>query len=59
MQDGLGMEVWPDGSRYFGQFFLSAKHGHGKFTSANGGYYEGNFDQNCFDGHGKCLFVTL
>ena len=48
-----GVEKWPDGSRYEGQFFEGKKHGKGCFTWADGSSYEGDFVENNIEGYGK------
>lgn len=35
-QAGLGVQVWPDGSRYEGEFANGLKHGRGRYTWADG-----------------------
>ncbi len=37
----LVLEISVDGSKYFGEKLLSMKHGWGKITYPNGGFYEG------------------
>lgn len=39
MQDGKGNEVWPDGSKYEGDYFEGKKHGYGKIHFADGSTY--------------------
>jgi len=48
-----GVEKWPDGSRYEGQFFEGKKHGKGCFSWADGSSYEGDFMENNIEGYGK------
>jgi hypothetical protein len=38
---GAGEYVWPDGSKYIGQYFEGKKHGRGKFYYKSGRIYEG------------------
>ncbi len=39
----IGCEVWPDGSKYEGDFKKGKKEGKGKFIWADGSRYEGEF----------------
>ena len=43
---GLGTEIWPNGSKYVGSYFMGNKQGYGKFTRKNEGSYEGEFFEN-------------
>ncbi|KAJ8279854.1 hypothetical protein COCON_G00069200 [Conger conger] len=40
---GVGVQEWPDGSRYEGEIVSGLKQGEGVFTWANGELYEGSF----------------
>ncbi|KAI4872960.1 hypothetical protein NFI96_023646 [Prochilodus magdalenae] len=42
-RDGAGVQQWPDGSRYRGEFVDGLKQGGGVFIWANGETYEGSF----------------
>uniref|UniRef100_A0A3Q2E2D9 Ankyrin repeat and MYND domain containing 1 n=1 Tax=Cyprinodon variegatus TaxID=28743 RepID=A0A3Q2E2D9_CYPVA len=42
-RQGFGVQEWPDGSKYEGEFVEGLKHGKGRYTSRNGEYYEGFF----------------
>lgn len=35
-RQGLGVQEWPDGSRFEGEFVNGFKHGNGKYTWRNG-----------------------
>lgn len=55
----LGIEKWPDGSRYEGQFFEGKKHGKGCFSWADGSSYEGDFVENNIHGNGCFLIIIV
>ncbi|XP_060689937.1 ankyrin repeat and MYND domain-containing protein 1 [Hemiscyllium ocellatum] len=48
----VGLQEWPNGWRYEGQFEGSLKHGHGIFQWASGEYYVGSFYKDHRHGHG-------
>ncbi|XP_048866956.1 ankyrin repeat and MYND domain-containing protein 1 [Brienomyrus brachyistius] len=50
--NGRGVQVWPDGCRYEGQFVEGLKQGIGVFTWPNGEVYEGSFYRDCRHGEG-------
>jgi hypothetical protein len=65
-QEGEGEEIYPDGSKYIGEFKNGMKNGKGKLKYADGTYYEGSFQDNHFDGYGysamkisyfECVFL--
>lgn len=41
MKHGHGVQKWPDGSKYDGQWLEGKANGFGKFYYPNGDYYEG------------------
>lgn len=47
-----GAEIWPDGSKYEGNFEGGKKQGKGKFVWADGSSYEGEFKDNNIEGTG-------
>ncbi|XP_036374106.1 ankyrin repeat and MYND domain-containing protein 1 [Megalops cyprinoides] len=49
---GAGVQEWPDGSRYVGEFVNGLKHGKGVFTWANGEFYDGSFYKDYRHGNG-------
>jgi MORN repeat len=49
----LGMETWPDGSFYHGEYSQGRKNGFGKFKWGDGSEYEGEFYENNIHGKGK------
>lgn len=48
----LGIEIWPDGSKYEGQFVAGKKQGKGKFYWSDGAIFYGDFVDNNIEGHG-------
>ncbi|XP_029905656.1 ankyrin repeat and MYND domain-containing protein 1 isoform X2 [Myripristis murdjan] len=57
-RQGLGVQEWPDGSRYEGDFVSGLKHGKGKYTWANGEYYKGSFYKDYRHGEGVHCWPT-
>ncbi|XP_070688383.1 ankyrin repeat and MYND domain-containing protein 1 [Pempheris klunzingeri] len=53
-----GVQEWPDGSRYEGDFVDGFKHGRGKYTWRNGEYYEGSFYRDYRHGEGLYCWPT-
>ena len=51
-QHGHGVEIWPDGSRFEGNFYEGLKHGKGHFKWRDGSSYEGDFNLNHIEGRG-------
>jgi hypothetical protein len=39
----MGVESWPDGAIYEGNYYEGKKNGRGKLTFADGSVYEGDF----------------
>ena len=37
--------IWENGSRYFGEWKDGKKHGQGKFTYTDGGWYDGSWKE--------------
>lgn len=48
----LGEYMWPDGSKYVGQFKGEKMHGDGKLHAADGKIYEGQFRNDKMEGRG-------
>lgn len=46
-QHGRGVENWPDGAKYEGQYFEGKKHGTGILNFADGSRYDGNLNFLC------------
>ncbi|XP_070816972.1 ankyrin repeat and MYND domain-containing protein 1 [Chaetodon trifascialis] len=57
-RQGLGVQEWPDGSRYEGEFVDGFKHGRGKYTWRNGEYYKGSFYKDYRHGDGLYCWPT-
>lgn len=43
LPDGRGTYTWKNGDSYRGDWVKGRKHGHGRYTSAKGGYWEGEY----------------
>ncbi|KAF5909795.1 ankyrin repeat and MYND domain-containing protein 1, partial [Clarias magur] len=54
--NGPGVQEWPDGSSYDGEFINGLKHGNGTFTWPNGECYEGSFYKDYRHGKGTYLW---
>ena len=54
-QEGKGVETWPDGARYEGNYLEGKKHGKGQFKWADGSTYFGDFQDNNIHGFGKLV----
>ncbi|XP_049910886.1 ankyrin repeat and MYND domain-containing protein 1 [Epinephelus moara] len=57
-RQGLGVQEWPDGSRYEGGFVNGFKHGKGRYTWSNGEFYEGSFYKDYRHGDGVYCWPT-
>ncbi|GAA6230276.1 ankyrin repeat and MYND domain-containing protein 1 isoform X1 [Lates japonicus] len=57
-REGRGVQEWPDGSRYEGEFVNGFKHGKGRYTWRNGEYYEGSFYKDYRHGDGLYCWPT-
>ncbi|XP_047443417.1 ankyrin repeat and MYND domain-containing protein 1 isoform X2 [Mugil cephalus] len=57
-RQGLGVQEWPDGSRYEGEFVNGFKHGKGRYSWRNGEYYEGSFYKDYRHGDGQYFWPT-
>lgn len=53
MRDGLGVEVWVDGSWYAGEFRKGMKHGSGQHTWPDGASFAGTWMNNELQGTGR------
>lgn len=49
-QHGFGVEIWPDGAKYEGEYKYGKKNGKGILLFADGSRYEGTFLDNEIDG---------
>lgn len=43
LQDGQGVETWPDGSKYEGEYKNGKKNGKGAYAWSDGSYYVGEW----------------
>ncbi|OCT81058.1 ankyrin repeat and MYND domain-containing protein 1 [Xenopus laevis] len=55
LNEAVGLQEWPDGSRYRGDVSLDLKLGHGEFTWVNGESYTGEFYKD--HQHGKGIYT--
>ncbi|XP_050950219.1 ankyrin repeat and MYND domain-containing protein 1 [Labeo rohita] len=53
-RNGRGIQEWPDGCKYEGEFVNNLKHGTGVFTWPNGEFYKGSFFKDYR--HGKGMY---
>ncbi|XP_073699724.1 ankyrin repeat and MYND domain-containing protein 1-like [Garra rufa] len=53
-RNGQGIQEWPDGCKYEGEFVNNLKHGTGIFTWPNGEFYTGSFFRDYR--HGKGMY---
>uniref|UniRef100_A0A087YMS8 MYND-type domain-containing protein n=1 Tax=Poecilia formosa TaxID=48698 RepID=A0A087YMS8_POEFO len=51
--EGFGVQEWPDGSKYEGEFLDDFKHGKGRYSWKNGEFYEGFFYKDFKHGDGE------
>jgi hypothetical protein len=56
--NGEGVAMWPDGSKYEGEFFNGMPNGKGTFYYTNGDVYIGQFEYGFRSGKGKMTFVN-
>ncbi|XP_027882803.1 ankyrin repeat and MYND domain-containing protein 1 isoform X1 [Xiphophorus couchianus] len=52
-REGFGVQEWPDGSKYEGEFLDDFKHGKGRYSWKNGEFYEGFFYKDLKHGDGE------
>ena len=50
MRHGPGIQIWPDGAKYEGEWRQNKANGTGKFWHADGDVYEGQFAQGMRSG---------
>jgi hypothetical protein len=51
-RDGVGIQIWPDGSKYEGIWRRDKANGRGRMTHANGDMYEGQWRDDKANGNG-------
>lgn len=54
-RDGVGVQFWPDGSKYEGMWRRDKANGRGRMTHANGDLYEGEWRDD--KANGKGIFI--
>ena len=55
-KDGIGIEIYKDGSKYQGEHKYGVKHGIGTYYWEDGSIYEGQWEYNLMDGYGIYKF---
>lgn len=56
-RDGVGVQFWPDGSKYEGMWRKDQANGKGRMTHANGDIYDGGWMDDKANGYG--IFVDV
>ncbi|CDW77644.1 morn repeat protein [Stylonychia lemnae] len=51
-RDGVGIQLWPDGSKYEGMWRKNKANGRGRMTHRNGDLYDGNWSDDKANGFG-------
>lgn len=54
--DGFGWYMWPDGTKYKGNFAEGKRHGHGAVLMPSGAKYIGDWQQDMRWGKGKAIY---
>lgn len=57
VRDGIGTQVWPDGSKFEGMWRNGQQHGKGRMTHADGNIYQGDFKYDKANGQGILMNV--
>ena len=58
-RDGVGIQFWPDGSKYEGKWRRDKANGNGRMTHANGDMYEGEWKDDKANGRGMSLIFSI
>ena len=58
MRHGPGVQVWPDGAKYEGEWKFNKANGKGKFWHADGDVYEGDWEDDKANGFGVYIHVN-
>lgn len=58
MRHGHGVQVWPDGAKYEGDWSRNQANGKGKFWHADGDVYEGDWKDDKANGFGVYVHVN-
>ncbi len=56
--NGFGFYVWPDGTKYKGNFIDGKKHGHGAILMKSGAKYVGDWQNDMRWGKGKAIYSS-
>ena len=56
-RDGIGIQFWPDGSKYEGTWRNDKANGKGRMTHANGDIYDGCWENDKANGYG--VFIDI
>ena len=57
VREGVGKQIWPDGSMYAGEYKNGMKQGKGKFIWADQSSYKGEFKENDLHGLGEYIWA--
>jgi hypothetical protein len=52
VRHGHGIQTWPDGANYEGEWKFGRVNGYGVFNHSSGDKYKGNFEEDKAQGHG-------
>jgi len=58
LRDGKGVQTWPSGSKYEGDWVEDQSNGKGKLTHANGDIYEGDWINDKANGEGSYIHAN-
>ena len=56
VREGFGVQIWPDGSKYIGQWHLGKASGFGRFILADGDAYQGEWVGDKAHGIGTYMY---
>jgi hypothetical protein len=56
-REGFGLQLWPDGSKYIGQWSEGKASGFGRFILADGDCYEGDWLADKAHGEGTYVYA--
>eukprot|EP00347_Sterkiella_histriomuscorum_P001950 403370043 len=57
LQNGYGIQLWPDGSKYEGFWLKNQAYGFGRFILCDGESFEGNWKEDKAYGYGKYFYT--
>ncbi len=58
IRHGYGVQYWPDGAHYEGQWQFNIAEGHGTFWHAEGDIYTGEFKNDMANGYGEYIHTN-